>query len=160
MAITKVELKNIKTLESNSEETLCFTASLYLDGKRVGKVSNAGRGGPTCVDALDTPEARVRVKEFYEWCREQPAVEGEWGPLSMDSEFYLDLLVEKTQLQKRCAKAVLFRLVGKPKPGQYYVIKYKAGEYPAARRHVADKYGESVEEVLNDKVMTATGELI
>jgi len=41
----KIELKNIKHAEFASEETHCFQASVYIDGKRVGTVENDGRGG-------------------------------------------------------------------------------------------------------------------
>ncbi len=42
----KVELKNVKFSEFASEETNCFQATVYIDGKKAGVVSNDGRGGP------------------------------------------------------------------------------------------------------------------
>lgn len=42
----KIELKNIHHLESKSQETNCYTASLYVNGKKIGMVSNDGHGGP------------------------------------------------------------------------------------------------------------------
>lgn len=41
----KIELKNIKFSEFASEETNCYQASIYIDGKKVGEVSNSGKGG-------------------------------------------------------------------------------------------------------------------
>ncbi len=41
----KLELKNIKHTSWASEETHCFQASLYVDGKPVAIVSNDGHGG-------------------------------------------------------------------------------------------------------------------
>ena len=41
----KLELKNIKHTSWASEETHCYEASLYVDGKPVAIVSNSGRGG-------------------------------------------------------------------------------------------------------------------
>jgi len=41
----EITLKNVKHYESMSEETDCFEASLYVDGKKVGRVSNRGTGG-------------------------------------------------------------------------------------------------------------------
>ena len=41
----KLSLKNIKHTEWASEETHCYQASLYVDGKPVAVVSNEGRGG-------------------------------------------------------------------------------------------------------------------
>lgn len=41
----KIELKNIKYAAFASEETHCYNASLYIDGKKIGTVSNDGHGG-------------------------------------------------------------------------------------------------------------------
>lgn len=42
----KIELKNIKYFAAGSEETSCYNASLYVDGTKIGDVSNNGTGGP------------------------------------------------------------------------------------------------------------------
>jgi len=42
----KVELKNIKHMPSLSEETNAYTATLYVDGRKIGTVKNSGQGGP------------------------------------------------------------------------------------------------------------------
>lgn len=44
--MSRVELKSYKEVKSMSEETVCFQAAVYVDGKKVGDVSNDGRGGP------------------------------------------------------------------------------------------------------------------
>ena len=41
----KLQLKNIKHTEWASEETHCYQASLFVDGKPVAIVSNDGHGG-------------------------------------------------------------------------------------------------------------------
>lgn len=41
----KITLKNLKVQETLSEETLCFSADLYEDGKLIAHVSNRGCGG-------------------------------------------------------------------------------------------------------------------
>jgi hypothetical protein len=41
----KIELKNIKYAAFASEETSCYEATLWVDGKKIGNVSNDGRGG-------------------------------------------------------------------------------------------------------------------
>ena len=42
----KLELKNIKCFGAMSEETNCYTATVYVDGKASVAVSNRGHGGP------------------------------------------------------------------------------------------------------------------
>lgn len=41
----EITLKNVKHAVFMSQETDCFEASVYIDGKRAGKVSNDGHGG-------------------------------------------------------------------------------------------------------------------
>lgn len=44
--MSRVELKSYKEVKSFSEETVCFQATVYVDGKKVAEVSNDGKGGP------------------------------------------------------------------------------------------------------------------
>lgn len=41
----KIELKRLTTNARLSEETHCFAADLWVDGKKIGEVSNEGHGG-------------------------------------------------------------------------------------------------------------------
>tara|TARA_R110002110_G_scaffold86439_3_gene225604 strand:+ start:2986 stop:3477 length:492 start_codon:yes stop_codon:yes gene_type:complete len=41
----KIEIKNVKHSEFASQETHCFEASVYLDGKKVADTGNDGHGG-------------------------------------------------------------------------------------------------------------------
>lgn len=60
-----IELKNITYNARLSEETPAYAASLYVDGKKIGTVSNAGHGGPDNFDG--DREAYDRADK---WCRE------------------------------------------------------------------------------------------
>lgn len=42
----KLELRNVHFSERMSDETNCFSATVYVNGKRVGEVENRGCGGP------------------------------------------------------------------------------------------------------------------
>lgn len=53
----KIELKNVKHSEFASHETNCFEASVYIDGKRIGTVSNDGQGGCNNYDSRELVEA-------------------------------------------------------------------------------------------------------
>lgn len=69
----ELELKNIKRAAFASEETHCYSATVYVDGKKVGEVSNQGHGGPDRVDVpsdvLTKIEAHVKTimepEEFH-----------------------------------------------------------------------------------------------
>lgn len=41
----KIELKKLKVFEEGSEETYCFTADVWIDGRYQGSARNDGRGG-------------------------------------------------------------------------------------------------------------------
>lgn len=45
MTDNRIQLKNVKFAEFASEETFCYSASVYFDGKRVATVKNDGHGG-------------------------------------------------------------------------------------------------------------------
>ena len=40
-----MELKRVKCYDKLSEETICFTAELWEDGKHIGNLKNDGQGG-------------------------------------------------------------------------------------------------------------------
>lgn len=40
-----VTVRNVKVLERASEETLCFEATVYVDGRKFAYATNDGRGG-------------------------------------------------------------------------------------------------------------------
>jgi hypothetical protein len=44
-ALPVVSLSNVKYSAFASEETACYEANILIDGKKVGSVSNAGKGG-------------------------------------------------------------------------------------------------------------------
>lgn len=66
----RVELKNVKFYERLSEETNCFTATVYIDGKKAGECENRGTGGSTNVHFLD----HVLRDAFHAYARSLPDV--------------------------------------------------------------------------------------
>lgn len=73
MAKPTITLKNVKIIKALSQETCCFSASLYVDGEYYGVVGNTGNGG--CDDILavahgktyrDFHDLEKRIKETYE----------------------------------------------------------------------------------------------
>ena len=60
-----IELKNVQHFERMSEETDCYSASLYVDGVKIGEVSNRGCGG--CDEFHGDRAAYDRADR---WCRE------------------------------------------------------------------------------------------
>lgn len=56
----QIVLKNVKYVASMSEETHCFSASVYIDGVKAGEVSNRGYGGP---NEYSSDELQARLDE-------------------------------------------------------------------------------------------------
>ena len=70
----KLELKNIKHTQWASEETHCYQAALYVDGKPVAIVSNDGHGG--CDRDYDHPkfkgDYRATMKAVHDYFKTLP----------------------------------------------------------------------------------------
>src|SRR6187455_1012812 len=87
----KVELKSIKYAAFASQETSCFSATVFVDGKKAGEVENDGHGGSNTYhpwqlkDTLDAyGKTLPLVKE--DWCDE---------PFTQDAESIIsDLLMD------------------------------------------------------------------
>jgi len=81
----KIELKSIKHYPSMSEETECFDADLWIDGKKIGHLSNRGTGG---CDDFHGDHAAFAAADA--WCRENlPRIEfnhGDDAPMSIDAD--------------------------------------------------------------------------
>jgi hypothetical protein len=68
-----IELKRISFNERMSEETSCFVADLYVNGKKVGYAKNDGHGG--CTDYRgNTIEDQKIIREAEAYCKSLPNV--------------------------------------------------------------------------------------
>ena len=81
----KIELKALKIHDDMSEETTCFSATVYGNGKKVGTAKNDGRGSCTFVNWLDYKLGR-KIEEAAKNLR---PLKSDYGYLAMD----LDLAI-------------------------------------------------------------------
>jgi len=122
----KLELKNIKHTAWASEETHCYQASLYVDGKPVAIVSNDGHGG--CDRDYDHPkfkgDYRATMKAVDAYFKSLPKTDAcDIFPEGMEQELEFwcadqvnNFLVSR-ELKKKLKSHVLFQ------------FKYKDGIY-------------------------------
>ena len=61
----KIELKAIKFNEAFSEETNCYKANVYVNGKLGGEASNDGRGGCTFIHTYNGDAALIKAANEY-----------------------------------------------------------------------------------------------
>ncbi|MEI6282076.1 MAG: hypothetical protein WCP82_05080 [Alphaproteobacteria bacterium] len=120
----KIELKNFKYAAFASQETNCFSADVWIDGKKAGWAENQGHGGPTnigpntLVNALDKhaeslPYVVTGMKDPHDPTK--PFTYPQTSETIID-EVVSAFLMER-DLTKALKKRVLFTL--KDKPGIY-----------------------------------------
>lgn len=113
---SRVQLKNVKYSEWASQETNCFQATVYIDGKKVGSCQNEGSGGPTSFfpeHLVDTLNQIAKEELKPEW------TPPEWGESIMiepDAEILVDKLLcdhlIERDIKKTMKKYVLFTKKG------------------------------------------------
>lgn len=103
-----IELKKISINTRLSEETVCYSADLVWNGKKVAEVSNHGHGGPDMVRVTD----QVGFDAAIAFVKAMPRVESEYFPdgLPMDLELWCQTEVGKIEEEKRMRSA-LARLI-------------------------------------------------
>ena len=152
-----IELRNLKSVAAMSEETTCFTADIYIDGKRAGVARNSGRGEPTLLRFDDHNVAR----RFEQFCEALPPVDISlpWQPplsVNMDAELYIDQLVETAlrdrKLQRLARKSLVFRTQDQP-VGEWHVLSraYSPEEAAELRR----QHGAALVEIYNERKQNA-----
>jgi len=144
-----VTLKSVKIHPDMSEETNCFSATIYLDNKRVGTVRNSGRGG--CNDYhWEKPEAGRQIEEFAKTLPLPSEYFSEGLP--MDIDLFIDDLMEKheenKQYKRSCKTKTLFRLEGQEK-GVYYEIKIPYSTQ--VKLKLQEKHGDKLVEIINER---------
>jgi hypothetical protein len=148
----KITLKNVQVNQKLSDETLCFSATLYIDGTRAGVVSNRGCGAPHEFQFQD----RKLEKSFYEWCQQQPPHPADASfpySLPMDADLYISLLLgdmeTNKQIKKWCKKQTLFRLKNDPK-GEWRTLKLPFNQQ--VKERIIAKYGDQIAEIANERI--------
>jgi len=123
----RLELKNVKFYESMSEETNCFRADLFIEGKKIAEVKNQGQGGPTDYSILDFKNIKIlhsaeayckslpkeKISEDFEF---QPTLESKIDDLF---EEWLKVKEEK-KLLKKMEQGILYGT-----PNQYGMTYWK-----------------------------------
>ena len=91
----KLQLKKIKIYDELSEETICFTAELYADGKKVATVKNDGRGGSTDVYFTEGWRSEL-AQQVIQFAKDNPAVHKfSWGDfVGSQVEDHVDRLLD------------------------------------------------------------------
>ena len=138
----RTTLKNIKESPGMSDETIAFSASVYLDGKRVGTARNRGNGG--CNEYAIA----------HEHLQELEAIARDLCPEDIAYE-HLDYVViglvttelDRQWLKRHCRKKTLYRLPDMPE-GQYRQILRPYDH--RVRAYIREKYPDAT--IINEVV--------
>jgi hypothetical protein len=137
-----LSVKNVKFHDDMSQETPCYSASIYLDNKRIGVVRNDGCGGCNCYDWLDYKAGR-------EIERQEPDLDDIIFDLCNQAD-------ELKQLKRLCKTQILFQLKSENyEEGQYRSLKpkYKGNPWtPAAKKYLQEKYGDDLGRIINEEI--------
>ncbi|TYR37463.1 hypothetical protein FXV77_05515 [Sphingobacterium phlebotomi] len=164
----RIELKKIEINERLSDETCCFSADLYINGRNVGIAYNRGNGCPTDYYAT-TPEGKEQILKAEDYCKTLPPIKSGEHTYEMDLEFYIDNLLNshvKQQSQKKMQKRFKDHIViGNDRDvGYRYVniqtpieatLKSESGRaYIKTVLETLKEQLESGDQVLNDNIPT------
>ena len=86
----KIELKNIRYAKFASQETNCYRAAIYIDGKRAGDVHNDGQGG---CDHVHPYSVQMKIDEYAATLPEKDGFPQDHETICGD--LFLDWLTEK-----------------------------------------------------------------
>lgn len=135
----KIELKSLKIYDRMSEETIAFTADVYVNGKKVAYAKNEGCGGPTHYNPYSQAD-RALLVEAESYCNALPSTKHEFGgktvelPQSLESVidawvYRVDEEKHKAKFKKKLAKDMIKGLcVGTP--DRYEIIWWKGVTIP------------------------------
>ncbi|PWV47063.1 hypothetical protein [Chitinophaga sp. S165] len=133
----QIELKRIEYSARLSEETLAFSADIYIDGQKAGYASNNGQGGSTDYHWYDE-KGRLLIQSAEKYCKSLPAevnedivVDGKPLTIEMTLETFIDNLMGKHLMDKEM-KAFQRKMYKETKTGivfgienqQYKVVKF------------------------------------
>ena len=129
----KIELKKLKVFESGSEETYCFTADIWIDGRYQGSVRNDGRGGSHIISPPSI-EAQMDAwgKTLPRYDLGIPSHEDPSKPMMVeqDAESLINDIVEK-HLQSKDLKKLMSKHIVFTRRGERGVFQVKPNISPA-----------------------------
>lgn len=141
------ELKSLKIHERMSEETVCFEAFMYWNGKNVGFAENSGKGAPTEYHFKD----KAIEVEVMAWAAQQPVESTD--EFASPFEMVLDALVYREdtakQLARMCRKGLAYRLKSDPK-GQWTVVNRPYT--PERAQALKEKYGDQLDMIAQERI--------
>lgn len=103
----RLTLKSLKIARNLSEETLAFTATVYLDGTRIGQVGNRGHGG-----CHEQPWPKKGTKAAKVWADFRTTVKETVPDMFEPVDALIDMAIQGHEDRKLCKTHVAFTRSG------------------------------------------------
>jgi len=139
----KITLKHFKHLARLSQETLCFTATVCIDGEKAGFASNHGHGGCTIVNITD-----LALRKMHE--------DEKWSEI-VDALTFKELEAKENiklmgKVKKQLSVDIIFTRKGEDFKGRHFVFK-KGNTSPEMAQRIRAKIATipDVDLILNDQ---------
>jgi hypothetical protein len=151
-----LELKALKIHEDMSEETLCFSASIYWKRKRIAIVKNEGRGG--CNHYTTINGRNLEWIDFKEWVDGlELYYEDNGEPVTFEKmDHVVDIEISRIHMDREFKKLtkdlILFRLKKDPESGAppedgWRTVEHKGMVGPCVT-WLRGKYGSEISEMV------------
>jgi hypothetical protein len=156
--LSKLTLKSFKTVRWMSEETICFTATVLLDGKVIGTASNEGHGGCTFVrfEGAKRFENEALAEAFAKSINPCDIKGWEFrAENGFKFDDLVDILVEaedkkqhnkKTlnKVKKACVENVIFTKAGEDPKAGFRLLKCGSANVTRGIAAMVGKYGSTI----------------
>ena len=138
----KIELKNFKHAAFASEETMCFRATIYVDGVKTGEIENQGNGGASTIYCSPTTPNALELREKAEkYCESLPPYDIDGMSLEMDLEFFCELLAGNEVAKKKLKADLKNKIVlTKPNDPGVYTKSLNKGYKGKLTTAIIEKY--------------------
>ena len=134
----KIELKNLKHSDFASQETYCFEASVYIDGKKAGTVSNQGCGG--CHSYHPNTLYHILAKEAAKLPHHEWRLNEEVLSVAPDADTIISELVTEALTAKDLKSGMRRRILFVGDNGEIFETKSVEAAVLAAQLKRADIY--------------------
>ncbi len=139
----KIELRNVKYAAFASEETACFYATVMIDGKAAGTVSNDGHGGPDMHYPFSLEE------RLNEHAKTLPPYVAYGETFEHSAETVIAALLDEYLLKRDYKRAIGSRLLYVGNDGKLYESKRRVPKAQLAALIEKAKARNDVKHVLN-----------
>lgn len=157
----EIKIKKLKVNESLSEETLCYSATINVDGVDAIAAGNRGTGGASEYHPLYSPKGsddkaherfRTAMKKIEDYAATLPPDMTYGRPLNYDAEMLIDTLVERENQRKKLARRLRVRIMfaegENPQPGECEIFELKPNRTPIRDEATAERLAEKAREMM------------